>query len=205
MSPTSGGIDHVAGQFAFLTFVSLGLPQQTHPFTIASAPNEEGLRFVIKNLGDFTAKLGELKAGDHVFVEGAYGTFNFKNMARKRQVWVAGGIGITPFLSMARSFEQSDGVEAHLFYSVADGAQAYGSEELTRLSAGLKGSLDFTLHDSSKQGFISVEQIAKQVQNVAECEVLLCGPKGMMKALEEQFIAAGVSKKHIQYEEFSLL
>ncbi len=205
MSPTSRGIDHVAGQFAFLTFTSSSLPQQTHPFTIASAPSEKDLRFVIKNLGDFTAKLGELKVGDHVFVEGPYGTFNYANMSRKRQVWVAGGIGVTPFLSMARSFEQSDGVEAHLFYSVADETQAYGSEELTRLSAGLKGSLDFMLHDSSKQGFISVEQIAKHVQDLVECEVLLCGPKGMMKALEAQFVAAGVSKKHIQYEEFSLL
>lgn len=205
LAPTSRGIEYVAGQFAFLTFVNASLPEQTHPFTIASSPKEEGLRFVIKSLGDFTAKLGSVKVGDHVFVEGAYGTFNFKNMTRKRQVWVAGGIGITPFLSMARSMQQGDGVEAHLFYSVADMSQAYGAQELSQLAAGLPGGLSFTLHDSSKQGFISVEQIAKQVQGVGECEVLLCGPGGMMHALEAQFVAVGVSKKHIQYEEFSLL
>jgi predicted ferric reductase len=205
LAPTARGIDHTAGQFAFLTFISPNLPQQTHPFTIASAPSEEGLHFVIKNLGDFTAKLGELKVGDHVFAEGPYGTFNYANMSRKRQVWVAGGIGITPFLSMAHSMKQGDGVEAHLFYSVADETQAYGAQELSQLAGILQDTLSFALHDSSKQGFISVEQISKLVPNLAECEVLLCGPKGMMKALEAQFIAAGVSKKHIQYEEFSLL
>lgn len=205
LAPTARGIDHTAGQFAFLTFISPNLPQQTHPFTIASAPGEEALRFVIKNLGDFTATLSELNVGDHVFVEGAYGTFNYANMPRKHQVWVAGGIGITPYLSMARNMKQGDGVKAHLFYSVAEQGQAYGADELVRLSTALNGSFDFTLHDSSKQGFISVEQITKQVPDVAEREVLLCGPKGMMKALEAQFVVAGVGKKHIQYEEFSLL
>ncbi len=205
LSPTARGIEQIAGQFAFLTFVSPSLPQQTHPFTIASAPSENGLRFVIKNLGDFTAKLDELKVDDYVFVEGPYGSFNYANMVRKKQIWVAGGIGITPFLSMARSMKTTEGVQAHLFYSVADQSQAYGAQELGQLAGNLQGALSFTLHDSSKQGFISVEQIAKHVPDLAECEVLLCGPKDMMKALEAQFIAAGVSKKHIQYEEFSLL
>lgn len=205
LTPTARGIEHIAGQFAFLTFISPALPQQTHPFTIASAPSEKSLRFTIKNLGDFTAQLGSLKVGDCIFVEGPYGTFNYSNMPRKQQVWVAGGIGITPFLSMTRTLSESDGVSAHLFYSIADQSQAYYAEELAKLAKGLEGTLSFTLHDSSKQGYLSVEQIAQQVSNVAECEVLLCGPKGMMHALEEQFVAAGVDKKHIAYEEFSLL
>lgn len=205
LTPTARGIEHQAGQFAFLSFVSPGLPQQTHPFTIASAPSEESLRFIIKDLGDFTKQLGKLKVGDKIFVEGPYGTFNYANMPRKQQIWVAGGIGITPFLSMARSMKSGEGVEAHLVYSVADQTQAYGAEELARLSSTLKGALSFTLHDSSKQGYLTVEQITKRMSNVAECEVLLCGPKGMMHALEQQFVAAGVSKQYIQYEEFSLL
>lgn len=206
LTPTARGIEHIAGQFAFLTFVSPELPQQTHPFTIASAPGEqEGLRFVIKNLGDFTQLLGKLEVGDKIFVEGPYGTFNYANMERKQQIWVAGGIGITPFLSMARTLAESNRVSASLFYSVADQSQAYYAEELAKIAKGLEGVLSFTLHDSSKQGFISVERIAQQVPNIAECEVLLCGPKGMMCALEAQFVAAGVDKKHIAYEEFSLL
>jgi predicted ferric reductase len=205
LTPTARGIEHIAGQFAFLTFVSSGLPQQTHPFTIASAPSEESLRFTIKDLGDFTKQLGKLKVGDKIFVEGPYGAFNYANMERKQQIWVAGGIGITPFLSMARTLGEPDEVSADLFYSVADQAQAYYAEELTKIAKGLEGTLSFTLHDSSKQGYLSVEQIAQQVSSIAECEVLLCGPKGMMQALEAQFVAAGVDKKHIAYEEFSLL
>lgn len=208
MQPTAKrDMPHKAGQFAFLTFVSTNLPQQTHPFSVSAAEGENGLRFVIKNLGDFTAELGNLKAGDKVFVEGPYGTFNYANMPRTKQIWIAGGIGITPFLAMARTLKQaaSSNVEAHLFYSVADMSQAFGAKELQELAAELKGVLSFTLHDSSKQGYLSAELVQKQVDNVGDCEVLLCGPKGMMHALEDQFVTAGVSKKHIQYEEFSLL
>lgn len=208
MKPTAKrNMPHKAGQFAFLTFVSPSLPQQTHPFSVSAAEGEDGLRFVIKNLGDFTAKLGKLKVGDKVFVEGPFGTFNFANMPRKKQIWIAGGIGITPFLAMARTLKQGSaaGVEAHLFYSITDMSQAFGAKELQELANGLKGTLSFSLHDSSKQGYLSAELVQKQVGNVSDCEVLLCGPKGMMHALEEQFVAAGVTKNHIQYEEFSLL
>ncbi len=208
MKPTAKrNMPHKAGQFAFLTFVSQNLPQQTHPFSVSAAEGEEGLRFVIKNLGDFTAELGKLKVGDKVFVEGPFGTFNYNNMPRTKQVWIAGGIGITPFLAMARTLKQAaaPGIEAYLFYSVADMSQAFGAQELQAIAAELKGVLSFTLHDSSKQGYLSAELVQKQVPDVSGCEVMLCGPKGMMHALEEQFVAAGVGRKHIQYEEFSLL
>lgn len=209
MQPTAKrDIPHKAGQFAFLTFVGSQLPQQTHPFSITAAEGEAGLRFMIKSLGDFTAQLGKLNVGDKVFVEGPYGTFGYANIPRQKQIWVAGGIGITPFLAMARTLKQAQlvGVEAHLFYSVADMAQAFAAKELQGLAAGLHGSFSFNLHDSSKQGYLTVELIAKQVGGeLADYEILLCGPGGMMHALESQFVAAGVGKKHIQYEEFSFL
>ncbi len=88
---------HAAGQFAFVTFDRAEGP---HPFTISSAWQGDGrLRFNIKGLGDYTARLPHsLQVGDAVCVEGPYGRFDFAPQERA-QAWIAGGIGITPFIA----------------------------------------------------------------------------------------------------------
>lgn len=88
---------HRAGQFAFVTFDASEGP---HPFTIASADRGDGrLRFEIKALGDYTRKLpGRLQPGMRIRIEGPYGRFDLARCnTQARQIWIAGGIGITPF------------------------------------------------------------------------------------------------------------
>src|SRR5690606_1895637 len=90
---------HRAGQFAFVTFDRI---EGAHPFTIASADRENGtVTFLIKSLGDFTRNLSQkISVGQTVNIEGPYGCFNFDRRNRKsHQIWIAGGIGITPFLA----------------------------------------------------------------------------------------------------------
>ena len=75
---------------------------ELHPFTISSAPQEDVLRLTVKASGDFTRHLfSNLKAGMDAVIEGAYGMFDYKTGGQK-QIWVAGGIGVTPFLSFIR-------------------------------------------------------------------------------------------------------
>ena len=205
LCPVSRTIDHRAGQFVFITFTSSNLPQQTHPFTISSGESEDSLRFTIKDLGDFTSQLGNLHAGDNVFVEGPYGTFNYQAVERSKQIWVAGGIGITPFLAMARSLSKDDGIDAHLFYSVTDASQAYFADELVQLAKASGGLLRFTLHDSSKKGFLTADTITAEVADALERELMICGPGSMMKAVKQQFADKGMPKQHMQSEEFSFL
>lgn len=85
---------HEAGQFAFVTFDP---DEGAHPFTISSAWQGDGrMFFLIKGIGDYTGQLpGTLQVGQPVTVEGPYGRFGFTG-EKPRQVWVAGGIGITP-------------------------------------------------------------------------------------------------------------
>lgn len=96
------------GQFAFLSAPDAGMAE-AHPFTIASAPRADGhLRFGIKALGGWTRRLPErLAHGQRLRVEGPYGRFVFRKRAR-RQVWLAGGIGITPFLAWAEALTDID-------------------------------------------------------------------------------------------------
>ena len=93
-----GWAGHQAGQFAFVTFDQR---EGAHPFTIASAwsPQTRQLTFITKALGDHTAAMpGLVEAGLPVTVEGPYGCFNFEDQ-QASQIWVGGGIGITPFIA----------------------------------------------------------------------------------------------------------
>ena len=80
---------------------------QFHPFSITSAPDEPTLRITVKAVGDYTRALRLLEAGAEAVVEGPYGSFSRGTGREPRQIWIAGGIGVTPFLSMARSLERS--------------------------------------------------------------------------------------------------
>ena len=100
-------ISFIPGQFAFVSFRENAVGREPHPFTIASSPHASTLDFVVKALGDHTTALMGLPAGAHAEVEGAYGAFSYLNVPNVRQIWIAGGIGITPFLSMARSIDAS--------------------------------------------------------------------------------------------------
>jgi predicted ferric reductase len=99
---------HEAGQFAFVNFHA---KEGAHPYTISSAWHGDGkLLFLVKALGDYTRTLAStLKVGEVVEIEGPYGRFNFEG-SPKRQLWIGGGIGITPFVARMKALaQQADG------------------------------------------------------------------------------------------------
>jgi predicted ferric reductase len=116
---------HQAGQFAFVTFDD---KEGAHPFTIASADHGDStVSFQIKGLGDYTKRLAErLQPGQTVRVEGPYGRFDIaRRDPRARQIWIAGGIGVTPFLAWLESLQaKPEGAPtADLHYCTRDQAK----------------------------------------------------------------------------------
>lgn len=89
----------IAGQFAYLSFP--GDKEDPHPFTVAGVDREKNeLFFWIKNVGVWTQSIVGKKQGDTIEVEGPWGTFLPKFEATdKAQLWVAGGVGIAPFIA----------------------------------------------------------------------------------------------------------
>ncbi|MDR0439668.1 MAG: ferric reductase-like transmembrane domain-containing protein [Candidatus Accumulibacter sp.] len=164
---------HMAGQFALLTFDSA---EGAHPFTIASAwyPGAS-LRFAIKALGDYTRTLpGEVRPGDAVIIEGPYGRFDFGEISED-QVWIAGGVGIVPFLARLEVLAAASGVrgKVHLFYSARNFQEASfpcGLEALC-CDAGVKLHLHINEHDG-RMGVGNIGELARQAQSV-----WFCGPK----------------------------
>jgi predicted ferric reductase len=189
------------GQFVFVRFAELG--GEAHPFSITSAPDEVALRLVVKALGNHTRVLMDLPPGGSAELEGPYGTFSHIALANSRQVWIAGGIGITPFLSMARSLDGT-GQEIDLYYCTEASDQAYFLKELFQV-ADRNPRVRVIPIRKVDLGRLSADDIEAASRDLPEKDILICGPPAMIRNLTGQLRARGVPRARIHYEDFNFL
>src|SRR6478735_6171594 len=103
------GVEFRPGQFAWLKIGTSPFVFEEHPFTIASAATEPWRKeFTIKGIGDFSDLVAGLRPGRSVFLDGPHGSFTLDGLVSDRFVLIAGGVGITPMLSMLRTLAASD-------------------------------------------------------------------------------------------------
>ncbi|WP_291209344.1 ferric reductase-like transmembrane domain-containing protein [Hyphomonas sp.] len=191
---------HAAGQFAFLKFEGA---ERAHPFTISSGWAKTGrLAFSIKGLGDYTRRLPALvKVGQAITVEGPYGRFDFGS-TRGSQLWIAGGVGITPFIArmeaLAIAGQQQD---VDLIYST--GAPDEGFIDEVHSAVGLTG---VRLHvvDTGLEGFVDLAKIALWVPDWRGADVWFCGPAKFGDSLYEAMIANGLPADRFHRELFEM-
>lgn len=171
------------GQFAFVSAQD-GALAEPHPFTIASAPRADGtLHFGIKSLGDWTARLPTaLVPGQRFRVEGPYGRFLFRKRVR-RQVWLAGGIGITPFLAWAEALTDADTQDVALIWVVGTPAEAFAADRLSAIAARHPG-LTLQIVVSQTEGRLTAQRLAALVPfAITEAELFFCGPCGLREGI----------------------
>lgn len=195
---------HEAGQFAFLT---LDRAEGPHPFTIASAwRDDDRLTFLIKGLGDYTRRLPEtVRVGDAATVQGPYGRFVFDGEGR--QIWIAGGIGITPFLARLEALAAHpdrrpvDLVPVDLVY-----AAAAPEPSLVERLRGLAEAAGVRLHvlDDRVDGVLSGRRLRDMVPEWRDAEVWFCGPRGFSRALAGDLCAHGLPPRRFHHELFEM-
>jgi predicted ferric reductase len=192
-----------AGQFLFVHFPEDRILNESHPFTISSAPQEDVLRVTIKASGDFTRYLfSNLKPNMGAVVEGAYGMFDYKTGGQK-QVWIAGGIGLTPFLAFIRDMNGSLAHDVDFYYTVRHPEEALFLDEI-KAAADKNPRFKPHIRFSATEGSLSVDHILKNANgNLRDQYVYLCGPLPMIQAFEKKFLELGLPKEHIHYEEFN--
>jgi len=204
LAPVARAVPFVAGQFVFVRFGG-GLGWERHPFTISSAPQEPLLRISIKELGEYTQRLvRNLRAGVPARVGIAFGMFDYRRGGRK-QVWVAGGIGITPFRSWVRAFPAARPREfdIDLFYMVRSEDDALFLDEMGKAAA---HNPSFRTHVtySKSEGPLTLEQIATTCDGpLLEREIYMCGPSSLVHDFDRGFRARGVPASRIHFEHFS--
>ena len=226
MAPVDRTMKARPGQFVFVTFysdrfnaqfhpisvratgasavVELRLGQardQFHPFSLTSTPADTELRLVVKAVGTFTRALHLLEPGAAARVEGPYGEFSYLNVDNPRQVWLAGGIGITPFLGMARSLEEGMGYEILLYHGVKSASEAFFADELEQIAARVPG-FGAKIVPEDEAGFITVEMIASDM-GLEDTDFMIVGPPAMESALHAQLVSSGVPERSIHSERFA--
>jgi len=189
------------GQFAFITVDTAGF-REAHPFTISSGAGESTLRFTMKVLGDYTRRVrGDLATGTEAAIEGPYGRF-MPLRGPGKQVWIAGGIGITPFLSVLRTMTAEHGKSIRLYYCVRAAREALFLGEMEARAAELDG-VTIKVIDSDTGARIDAAVIERDLGGgLGDWSYYFCGPKPMTVAVSGGLAERGVPARHMHAEEF---
>jgi predicted ferric reductase len=187
------------GQFAFV-FIEAKDGWHRHPFTIASGGGDEALRFTVKGLGDYTAGLPRLvEPGMPAVIGGPHGYFDHRR-GTDRQVWVAAGVGIAPFLSWLRSTDPGFPRSVDLFYTTQSDPPL--ADEITAIAATHN---HFAVHmiETDRDGRLTPEAVLSAVGgNPSELSVFMCGPAPMLRHFQRSFRRSGVRRADIHREYF---
>lgn len=185
-------ISFVAGQFAWLTFGPTPISLQQHPFSFSSSSeNQESVCFTIKQAGDFTRSLPNLPLGTTAFLEGPYGGFTLDEDPNVNATFIAGGIGITPIMSILRSLrDRKEQRRLVLIFGNRAEKNIVFADELKELEQQLDLKVVHVLehppeHWTGEKGLIDEELLKRHALPYAEnVEYFICGPEPMMDAVE---------------------
>jgi len=134
------GFKFMPGQFAWITVGNSPFSEAEHPFSFSSSANSRAkLTFTIKELGDFTRKIKTLQPGQQAYVDGPFGHFSVDRHPHAEQfAFIAGGVGITPIMSMLRTLAQrGEKRPLTLIYANRDCEASTFREEIDRLQDSL--------------------------------------------------------------------
>jgi len=207
------GLDFNAGQAAWLNINTSPFTLHRNPFSISgSAHQTEALRFSIKNVGDFTKSVGDLKGGETVYVDGPYGNFSIDNpRTKKGLVLLAGGIGVAPVMSILQTLaDKKDTRPVTLFYGNYNDENIAFLDEIKKLEKKLNLSVTHVLEIASKKvksdvGFISKEILERDLpSNRDELFYFICGPVPMIEAMEVYMRALGIPRRQITSEKYEM-
>jgi predicted ferric reductase len=202
-----------AGQFAWLTIWHSPFALKEHPFSISSsADRPERLSFTIKAAGDFTSKIKEVEPGERVYVDGPYGAFSFERYPAPAFVFIGGGIGSAPLMSMLRTLaDRGDRRPVQFIYGGGRPHRLLFTEEIARLRQVL--DLDvITVLDKApadwqgETGLITAELLGRRLPaDRMEREYFICGPVPMLHLVEKGLHRIGVPLTRIHSELFDLV
>lgn len=207
LAPEKELLSYRVGQFVYLTPLDPGLASgrnEEHPYTVSSSPRDPALRVAIKDVGDATHTLQTVAAGGKALVEGPYGDFFPVKKRTDGELWIAGGIGLAPFLSRARALAPEDKVDVHLIYCVQDETRAHFLSELEAIVVKIPG---FRLwkHFFYREGPLSGAFMSACCPDFPSREIYVCGPPPLITAARRELRRHGVPGSRIHTEDFTWL
>ncbi len=205
-----GPVNHKPGQFAVISLLHNGRATEPHPFTVISSPTSDDLAISVKAVGDFTSTIKDITTDDRAYIGGPYGSFSFLDHDAPNLVFIAGGIGITPFMSMLRYMVDKK-LERNVLLKWGNKTEKDIAfrDELEKIAAVmptlhvvhvLSNQLDW----SGEKGYVDLALLRKYLDGVANPQIFVCGPPVMMTKVIRALRQFNMPKKRIHYEQFAL-
>ncbi len=191
------GYNYTSGQGAEIAINKEKWDKENRPFTLTSIPNDSYLEFTIKTYpshNGVTNELLNLKANDEIILSEAWNSFLYKGEG----VFIAGGTGITPFLSILRQLEKDGKVGNNkLYFANKTEEDIIQKDEFTSiLNSNFINVLSDDKNPKYEQGYITKEFIEKHNIHKAPY-IYICGPRPMTKSVVEALTELGVKAENI--------
>lgn len=203
LEPVGKPLRYTAGQFAYFDLlddrVQVKRDYEAHPFSIASAPGDGGMTVIVEAGGEHTGRIQQIAALDeaHALVHGAYGTLGGAHGSK--QLWIGGGIGVTPFLALAEEITRAGTVDVTFVIAVDGPEQAFYMERLRGYEQRHPG-FRALLWPGKERGHPTIAALVEDVPDLTERTLLLSGPEAMVHDLAHEARKAGVHRDRIRTE-----
>jgi predicted ferric reductase len=206
------GLRFEPGQFAWIKLASSPFTLEEHPFSFSSsAERPDRLAFGVKALGDFTSRIGAVPVGTRAYLDGPHGAFSLDRYQAPAYAFIAGGVGITPFMSFLHTMrDRADQRPLTLIYADKRWADVAYREELESLRESLTLEVVYVLeepHDgwAGETGIVTRELLERALPAGRSGRMhFICGPPAMMDGVHAALGEMGVPKAAIQLERFRL-
>lgn len=173
-------LDYKKGQYVFVKVFQNGIENAPHPFSISGGKGMK-IYLTIKNSGDYTKQINnDLELNTKISLDGPYGNMNF-NKGNKNQIWIAGGIGITPFISCLKDNNIKD-KSIEMFYSYRGETSAVYKEFLEQYQEDNE-HIKINFIDSTTMAHLNFDNYALK----EDTSIFMCGPSKMMDGFAKTF------------------
>lgn len=202
LEPVRGPLKITPGQFGFLSMKADGL-REPHPFTLVSGESTAGrVHLLIRNLGDYTNRLvREAHPGMEAEIHAPFGRF-LRRKESACEVWIAGGVGVTPFLAWLADAPNNGCEKVTFFYFYTPGRELPSADVLKDLAQRHGATLVAVSGGPSSPEFTARFRELVQRSGPEKVTISFCGPKGLLERVYAAMGELGVPRENLHHEYF---
>jgi ferredoxin-NADP reductase len=187
------------GQFFSWRFMTKGHWWMSHPYSLSAAPTDHYMRVTVKELGDHSGGVKDLKPGTRVVFEGPYGTFVAAKSTRGHVLLVGGGVGITPLRALMEEIDPSK--EVDVIFRASREEDLVLRHELDALADHIGARVHYLVGPRTVHP-MTAKYIMQYVPAFRDSDVYVCGPTPLVDAVRDAARSAGIPKDRFHDEAF---
>jgi predicted ferric reductase len=209
----ASGFSFEPGQFAWIRSGRSPFSMSYNPFSFSSsAERPDRIQFTIKSSGDYSTSLHELAVGETVYVDGPHGSFSSDRHEGPGFALIAGGVGITPMLSILETMADRDDVRpCVLFIGVRSECEVICADQIEALRARLSLDVITVISEpgpswAGERGYLTADILDRHLPpRRHRLQYFLCGPAPLMDTVEGALDTLGVPGDRVHSERFAMV